>query len=180
MAKLVGKRYALALFETGLELDKVEEFEKEVSFIGKVLENDPELGVVLSHPKITKDEKKDLVNKLFKESISQEMLNFLYIVIDKRRERYINEIDSYYHQLYNEEKNILEVRAITAVPMNRKAEDKLKTILSNKLGKNIVLKNIVDNKVVGGVMLKIENKIIDGTVKGQLESIQKNLKSMKV
>ncbi|MBU5293079.1 F0F1 ATP synthase subunit delta [Anaerosalibacter bizertensis] len=180
MAKLVSKRYALALFETGLELDKIEEFKNEISFISKVLEKEPDLEAVLIHPKITKDEKKNLVDSLFKGSVSQELLNFLYVIIDKRRERYIREIDSYYHYLYNEEKNILEATAITAVPMDRKAEDKLKIILSNKLGKNIVLKNVVDKEVVGGVMLKVENKIIDGTVKGQLESIEKNLKSMKV
>jgi len=180
MAKLVSKRYALALFETGLELNKIEEFKGEMSFISQVLKKEDRLENILSHPKVTKNEKKDLLNSLFKEKVSQEILNFLYIVVDKRREKYIEEINNYYHHLYNEEKNIIEATAITAVPMDGKAEEKLKIILSNKLGKNVELKNLVDKDLIGGVMLKVENRIMDGTVRGQLESMEKNLNSMKV
>lgn len=83
MAELVSKRYASGLFEAGLELNKSDEFREEASFIRKVLSQEPELKVVLEHPKIGKDEKKRILSHIFKDSISKEMLNFLFVEIGR-------------------------------------------------------------------------------------------------
>jgi F-type H+-transporting ATPase subunit delta len=171
MAELISKTYALALFEAGLDLGKVNEFNKELDFLKDVFEGERKLLQILSHPKINKIEKKDILDKLFKEKISLEMLNFLYILIDKRREAYILEIVEQYKGLFNEHENIVKVVALSAVPMEEKSKSKLATVLSNKLNKKIELINEVDNSIIGGVLLKMENKIMDGTLKGQLESI---------
>lgn len=73
--------------------------------------------------------------------------------------------------MFNDHENIIKVVAVTAVPMEDKAKDKLSLVLKEKLKKTIELTNEIDKKLIGGVLLKVENKLIDGTVKGQLESI---------
>lgn len=171
MAKLVSSRYALALFEAGLELGKIDEFNKELDFLKAVFEKEVKLLQILNHPRISKDEKKQLIDKIFKEKLSQEMINFLYILVDKRREGFILDIVEEYKERFNEHENILNVVAITAIPMGKQSKDKLQVVLSNKLNKKIQLSNKVDKTIIGGVLLKVESKIIDGTVKGQLESI---------
>lgn len=180
MAKLVSKRYALALFETGLELDRLKQFKDEINNVSNVLDMEPKIEMILTHPKISNDEKKELLDNLFEKHVSREMLNFLYVIIDKRRERYIKEINEYYNFLYNEEKNIVSATVVTAVPMAKNQEEKLKVILNNKLNKNVELNNVVDKSIIGGAMLKVDNKVIDGSVKGQLDSIKKSLKAMRV
>ena len=180
MAKLVSKRYALALFETGLELDRLKQFKDEINNVSNVLEMEPKIEMILTHPKISNDEKKELLDNLFEKHVSREMLNFLYVIIDKRRERYIKEINEHYNFLYNEEKNIVSATVVTAVPMAKNQEEKLKVILNNKLNKNVELNNVVDKSIIGGAMLKVDNKVIDGSVKGQLDSIKKSLKAMRV
>ncbi len=176
MAELVSKRYASALFEAGLELNKIKEFNEELDFIKRILEEEPQLLQILKHPKINKDEKKDLMNKLFKNKTSEEIINFVYVLIDKRRDNHILEIADYYKELFNEHENIMKVTAITAVPMDKNDQEKLSFVLSNKLNKNIELTNEVDNTILGGVLLKVENKLMDGTLKGQLESIGRVIK----
>ena len=173
MAKLVGNRYASALFEAGMDLDKIQIFNKELEFLKEVFEGEEKLLQILHHPKIKKSEKRDLIDSIFKERISQEMMNFIYILIDKRREDHILEIVEEYKNLYNKHENIINVVAITAVPMEDKAKNKLITVLKDKLKKTIELTNKIDTGVMGGVLLKVEDKLIDGTVKGQLESIGK-------
>lgn len=173
MAELVSSRYALALFEAGLDLGKVNEFNKELDFLKAVFEKEIKLLQILTHPRIDKNEKRDLMDSLFKDRISQEMMNFLYILIDKRREGSIVDIIHRYQEIFNEHENIVKVVAITAVPMEEKFKSKLITVLSNKLNKKIELDNKVDGTILGGVLLKIANKQLDGTVKGQLESIGK-------
>ncbi len=110
--------------------------------------------------------------------VCQEMINFLYVIIDKRRESYLMSIANEFKKLFNEHENILEVTAITAVPMDKKVQDRLEIVLGNKMDKRINLRNIVDKDIIGGVLLRIENKIIDGTVKGQLESMRKTIKNV--
>ncbi|QQY79179.1 ATP synthase F1 subcomplex delta subunit [Keratinibaculum paraultunense] len=178
MAKLISNRYAYALFEAGLELNKLDEFKKDLEIIVHTLDMEPQIQDILSHPKISKNEKKDFVSNVFGKMVCQEMINFLYVIIDKRRESYFMSISNEFKKLFNEHENILEVTAITAVPMDKKAQDRLKVILGNKMNKTINLRNVVDKDIIGGVLLRIENKIIDGTIKGQLESMEKVIKNV--
>ena len=178
MAKLVANRYASALFEAGIDLEKINVFNDELDFLGGVFKEEEKLLRILHHPKIGKAEKRDLMNSLFKDKLSEEMINFLYILIDKRREGYILEIVEEYKKMFNKHENILNVVAITAVPMEDGAKDKLSLVLKDKLNKTIELTNEIDSKLIGGVLLKVEDKLIDGTVKGQLESIGKAIKGV--
>lgn len=175
MAELVSKRYALALFEAGLDLDKIDEFNKELDFLQTVFDQEEQLLQLLSHPRIKKDEKKDLINRIFKDKLSQELVNFIYILIDKRREAHIIDIITKYKELFNEHKNIIKVVAMTAVPMEEKARNKLVEVLASKLDKTVELTNEIDSSVIGGVVLNIENKVVDGSLKGQLDSLSKIL-----
>lgn len=172
MAKLISKAYASALFEAGLELDKIIDFQKELTALKEIFLSEPQLIEILQHPKVSKSEKKDLLEKLFKNRVSEELINFLFILIDKRRERNLFEIIEDYNILFNDHQRILKVEAVTAVAMDEKAKEKLKIVLKNKLNKNIELTNTIDKSIIGGVLLKIENKIVDGTLMGQLRSME--------
>lgn len=176
MANLVSRRYAFALFDAGLELNKLKEFKSDMSKISDVLVNNVDFQKILSHPKVSKAEKKDMLNSAFSKLVSEEILNFLYILVDKRRESSILEISKEFKKLFNEHENIIEVTAVTSVAMDDKSTKKLVEALESKLNKTVSLKNIVDTDVIGGVLLKIENKIIDGTIKGQLQEIEKAMK----
>ena len=176
MAKLVANRYASALFEAGIDLDKIKLFNNELDFLGKIFKEEEKLLQILHHPKIGKSEKRDIMDNLFKERLSEEMINFLYILIDKRRDGYILEIVEEYKKMFNKHENIVKVVAITAVPMEDTAKDKLTLVLKDKLKQTIELTNEIDKKLIGGVLLKVEDKLIDGSVKGQLESIGRAIK----
>lgn len=171
MAKLVANRYASALFEAGIDLEKTKEFNQQLDFLKEVFESEEKLLQILHHPKITDAEKVSLIDNLFKDRISQELINFLYILIDKRREGNILEIIEEYKVLFNKHENIISVTAITAVPMEEKAKTKLSQVLEDKFKKTVDLTNKIDETIIGGVLLKVEDKLVDGTLKGQLEAM---------
>ncbi|MEW8972572.1 MAG: F0F1 ATP synthase subunit delta [Tissierellaceae bacterium] len=178
MAKLVANRYASSLFEAGLELEKIEDFYGELESVGKVFHNENKLFQILTHPRVSKNEKKSLIETIFEKKISKEMINFLYIIIDKRRESYLFEIIQEYKAIFNEFKEIVDVVAITAVPMDEQAKNKLSIVLKNKLNKNIQLSNEVDKSIIGGVLLKMNDKVVDSTLTSQLKSMEAVLKSV--
>ncbi len=178
MAELIARSYSLALFEAGLELDRINEFKEEIKDVNDVLVSDERLLKILEHPKISKDDKKELLNSLFKDNISQEVLNFLYILVDKRREKNITSIYDSFLKEYNDYNGIVEVSALTAVELDEERKEKLAKILSEKMDKTIILKNIVDEDIIGGVILRTDDKVIDGSVKGQLKEIERAIKNV--
>ncbi|WP_425446170.1 F0F1 ATP synthase subunit delta [Dethiothermospora halolimnae] len=180
MAELVGKRYAEALFEVAIELDKLETFKEEINGVSHVFNNEPQLKTVFEHPKLSNNEKKDIINSIFKDRVSGEILNLLYILVDKRREKFVSDISKEYTILSNEEQGIIEAKAITAVKMSDKEKEKLQDKLSKKLDKTVILTNAVDEKVLGGVLLKIEDRVIDSSIQGQIEEIKKNLSNVRI
>lgn len=175
MAKLVSSRYSLALFEVGLELDKIEDFHRDLDFLAKTFENEPKLADILNHPKIGKDEKRSLIDKIFGKMLNLEVINFIYILIDKRREENIISIVKEYEKLLDAHKNRVNVKATTAIPMDDVATQNLINNLKKSLGKDINLTNVVDKKVLGGVLLEMNDALVDGTVRGQLEAMKKTL-----
>jgi len=180
MAKLIGRRYAEALFEAAIELDKLEQFRDEIKAVSDVFENEPQLKTIFEHPKLSKNEKKDIIKSIFGGKVSQEILNLCYIVVDKNREKHIKDISDQYIKLSNEKMGIVEAQAVTAVPMDEEEKLKLQNKLSEKLGKKVLLSNIVDEKLIGGVLVRIEDKVIDSSIKGKLEDIYKNLNNVRV
>lgn len=180
MAKLVGRRYAEALFEVAIELDKLEQFRDEILFISQVFQNEPKLNIIIQHPKISKAEKKDIINSIFKDRVCQEILNLMYIILDKERERDIQDISDEYINLFNEKYGIVDAQAITAIPMSEEEKLELEQKLSKKLDKKVNLVNIVNEDIIGGVLVKIKDKVIDESIRKQLDMLQKNLQGVKV
>lgn len=178
MAELVANRYAKALFEAGLELDKLDGFKEDLNLLVKALESHEDLARILAHPKISKDEKKKILKNIFNENVNVEFLNFLYVIIDKRREGHLESISERFTELYNDHNNIEEVTCFTAIPMEEESMEKLKDKLSKSMNKTIVLKNVVDKSILGGIVLKTGNKVIDGSYKGQLGEIEKLIKNV--
>lgn len=178
MAELVGKRYSASLFEVGIELDKMDTFHKEINFIKDIIEENNSILKILEHPEISKREKKDVVSEIFGEMVSKEILNFLFITIDKRREKNIINIVDEFNKLFKDYRGIVDIEAITAVPMNEEASERLKTVLRNKLEKKINLSNRVDPSIIGGVMLNMDEKIIDSTLKTQLGEMESMFKEI--
>lgn len=178
MAKLIGSRYASSLFEAGLELDKIENFYEELNFINNIFNSEAKLFQIFTHPRISKDEKKSLIDEIFKGRISKEISNFLFIIIDKRREKNLFEIIEEYKIIYNEYKEIIDVVAVTAVPMEEKSKRKLEVVLQNKLNKKVQLSNEIDKSIIGGVLLKLGDKIIDSTLISQLKDMEAVIKNV--
>lgn len=180
MAKLIGNRYASSLFDVGLELGKIEEFYGELGFINDIFMSEEKLFQIFTHPRISKDEKKSLVNEILLDRISKEVLNFLYIIIDKRREENLFEIIEEYRNIYDEHKGIVDVVAVTAVTMDNKSISRLQVVLENKLNKKVRLINELDNSIIGGVLLKMNNKLIDATLVSQLKSMEAIIKDVSI
>lgn len=172
----VGHLYAEALFELSLEQNELEKVYNDLTECSKVFEDHPDFVTLLDSPVVMKDEKHSIINKVFGEE-SGTVHDFICLVTDKNRIRYFGKIAEAFNALYDDHMGIKEMTVVTSVPLKADTREKLILKLEEKSGKKVKLKEEVDPSIIGGIVLKMGNTMIDDSVKGRLESIAKQLKS---
>lgn len=175
MINIIADRYAQALFEVGEETQTTSELYQELSELVDILNENKDLYNFLKSPLICREDKKNVMQNIFKNQLSDSMNNFLKVVIDKDRMSTIEYMKESYKSLLNEKNNILEGTAITAVKLTEKEIKDLEKNLSIKYNKNVTLNNIVDETILGGVLVKLGNEEIDGTVRTRLSKMKNQL-----
>lgn len=175
MEKLVAKTYATALFEVAIESNQLDQIGNELEYIDRTFTQYPEFYELYKTPQISSDEKKQIIAKVFQQEISPEVMNFLKIILDKRRTRVFEDITKEYQRLANAHNNIVEAVAITAVPMPDADKLALETKLSEITGKFVRLENKIDDSIIGGILVRIGDKVIDGTIQSRLNVLQESL-----
>ena len=175
MINVIADRYAQALFEVGEETQTTSELYQELKQLVDILNENKDLYNFLKSPLIGREDKKNVMNNIFEDQLSKNMNNFLKIVIDKDRISVIENIQESYKSLLNDKNNILEGTAITAVALNEKEIKDLEKNLSTKYNKNVTLTNVVDETILGGVLVKLGNEEIDGTIRTRLSRMKKQL-----
>lgn len=175
MINIVSSRYAEALFQVGEESNSTEKLYDELKAVVDIIIENNEFENILKSPIISKEDKKNLINNIFEKQIDKEMLNFLKILADKDRLSCLADIKEAYKALLNNKNNILEGVVITAVPMEGSELNALQAKLSTKYNKTVILKNEIDKSVLGGVLVRLGNEEIDGTVKYRLDKMKEQL-----
>ena len=171
MAEIVSERYALSLYEVAKEEKKTAELLEELEAVTQVFADNPDLMKVLKTPSIQFSEKKDTLQNVFGGRIDPYLLNFLMLITEKRRIGLLPEMTEAYKQQYYFEEGICEVHATTAAPMSAELTEKLKAKMCSVTGKKVVLKTKVDPSILGGIVVKVDNKQIDTSVKTRLQAV---------
>ncbi|MBS5794149.1 MAG: F0F1 ATP synthase subunit delta [Clostridiales bacterium] len=175
MAKLISKRYAVALFELAKETDKIDLFNSQVELIYNSIKNDKEFLTVLNHPRISGGEKFNLFQNIYKDNISEEILGLISIVVNKNRETEILEILETFLELVKDYKGITTAYVFSAIALNDEQLTKIKENLSKNLNKEIIIEASVKPELIGGLLINVDGKVIDNSIKRNLDDIKKSL-----
>lgn len=175
MISQVASRYAEALFDLAEEENQTSEIYSELVEIKDIINSNRNLYDILRSPFISKEEKRNVVSSLFMGKILTNNMNFLRVLIDNDRTTEISSIVLSYKMLLNKKNNIAEGEVITAIPLNNEQILELEEKLSAKYNKKIKLTNKIDENILGGVLIKLGNEEIDGTVKSRLIDLKETL-----
>jgi F-type H+-transporting ATPase subunit delta len=171
----IARRYAQALFSTAMKAGTVERVETDLEMIDALLRTSPRLLRILRAPTIGAAEKKELARRLFESQISNLTLRFLSLLIDKRREGVLPEINREFRSLSYGARGILPVTATVATHLTAEERARLIEALVRRTGKTIELSEEVDPELIGGMVLRLGDTIIDGSVAGQLRRLRQQL-----
>jgi F-type H+-transporting ATPase subunit delta len=173
--KDVYKAYAGALFDIGLQNNTLDYIEQDFKTIIQLLSSDNDLELFLSSYVIPSDKKKVLIDKLFSDKLSSDIICFLKVLIDNDRQSLISDIYSNFIEITDEHNNRKRIKIITAVKLSREIIEEIERVISGKLKMNIILVEEIDDTLIGGFKMKIDDTVIDGSIARDIASLKAQL-----
>jgi len=171
----IAKRYARAALETAEKSSLLEVFSSDFAFIRSTIESSRELKLLFKNPVTHKDKKLSIVEQLFSKRISKESINFLNFLIRKGRDSIILEILDSFKEIYNEYLGLLEVKIIGFNPLSEEQRSKIKESLERITSKKVNLSFELDKKIMGGLIIQINDTMLDSSVKRRLELLKEHM-----
>ncbi len=169
------KSYAEALFQVARAEETLDRVEEELTRLNKSLDSNAELREFLSDTKISSEGKKSGLSQIFGGKISAITLHWINMVVDQGRQRRLPVIIEAFLTLAQEAREKVTAEVITAIPLTQDLAKRLEQELSKVTKKRVFLKPMVDGSILGGVIVKVENKVIDGSVRHRLEEIKNEM-----
>lgn len=181
MAKLVSKTYGDALFDLALEDNKVDALFEEAKAVIEAFEKNTELGKMLGHPKIERKEKEEVVENIFKEMVSKDMTGLLVLMVSKTRQNDILPTLKYFISRVKEYKKIGTADVVTAKALTDVQKEKVeKRLLETTKYVEFEVNYSVDESLIGGMIIRIGDRVVDSSVKTKLGELAKDLKKIQL
>lgn len=180
MVELVSKRYGTAIYELAVENNNIKEVEEEIKTVLTILEEEKDLVEVLNHPKVVIDEKIKIVENIFKGKISDELLGLIIVTVNKSRQNFLSDIFKYCLSRIDEHNGIISAYISSAVELNTVQKDSIKNKLEKLTNKSVNMNYSVDESLIGGLVIRIGDRIVDNSVKEKIRNLSKELYSVEV
>jgi len=174
----VAAQYANAVIQLA-EKERVEQkLQDDLHLINEAVSSSSEFDLVLRHPGFTPAQKKELIVKLFSGKVHDLTLRLLELLVDRRRLELLPYIEAEFLKLWREKRGLVLGTLTYAEKPDSKTLNEIKERLAKQLGKTIELNEKEDKSLIGGYVLRIGDQVIDGSVKGRLQTIEKSLMSV--
>ena len=172
---IVAERYAMALLEIAKEKNILDQLAEEARAVNEVFASNADITSFLKHPKVSSQKKQQFITEAFA-GVSQEMKNTLMLMIERQRIDEIGPMAAGLVNLINDVKSVAEAQVYTTRPLTDAEREAISTVFAAKIGKqSLKIDNIVDRDLIGGIKLRIGNRIFDGSVSGKLQRLERQL-----
>lgn len=173
---LLAKRYAKAIFNLGKENGQLKLYLDKLYEIRNFLKANSEIYKALISPIFPFAEKKEVMTMVADALECDDILkSFLDLLVERSRVGLIELICNAYQEYYDEELNVIRAKVKTAVPLSEELQEKLRQTLIKLAGRNVEIDIEEDPSIIGGLVVKMGDKVWDGSIKTQLENIRQNL-----
>lgn len=168
-----SKIYANALAELTLDKDVIINDLKQII---EVFEKSGDLRAILSNSSVNSGKKKEIITEIFGGKIDEKLVNFLYILTEKNKINLLNEILASFEQISAENSGVSVVQIISAVELNQDYKQRIIQKLEAKLNKKVEPVWDIEPEIIGGLIFKINDTVIDSSLKNKIENFSKVMK----
>lgn len=181
MAKLVSKTYGDALFSVAVEENRVDTFAEEAKVLATVFSENQELQKLMDNPKIIKEDKIKLIEETFTSHVSKEIIGLIALLISKGHSKDISSVFDYFIALVKEEKKIGTAFVTTAVELTDIQKSAVeKRLLKTTRYESFEMNYSVDKSLIGGMVIRIGDRVVDSSIKTKLYELSKQLRSIQI
>ena len=170
----IARVYAEALFEVAKEKGKLDVIRDQLGEFVGVLERDRDLQVFFFSPYFSSGEKRDGLERAIS-GAEPELINFLELLIDKHRMPVIFRLRARFDELWAEENKLLEVTLTSAVELDPEIVNRVGGEIERQTGRKIQLQSAVDEGILGGLVLRVGNMVLDASLRNKLEKLRKQV-----
>jgi len=170
----MARPYATAVFKRAKETVGAAKWSEQLAFMSAVIAN-KEMFALVNNPKVKKEKLTGLLLDISQGQIDNEGSNFLKTLLQNNRLALLPDIAKQFEELKAEDEGYIEVDVLTAFPFTKEAEKKFAASLEKKLSKKVHINVAVDKSLIGGVLVRAGDQVIDGSIRGQLQNLRKAL-----
>ena len=171
----INVRYAKAFFLTAKEKKLLETFNADIQLINEVCKTSTDFILLLESPIIKVSNKEKLITEIFKGKVHETTLNFLLLIVKNKREVHIPGICRNFLDLTRKDQNIRSALLVTATVVPSEMISKISSLLEEQLKSKVELTSKVDENIIGGIVLRLEDKQYDASVATQIKKIKQKL-----
>jgi F-type H+-transporting ATPase subunit delta len=170
----IAEVYARALFEVAKDHDVLDEVHEELAEVAKALDENRDLSVFFFSPYFSTDEKKEALGRTI-EGAQPALMNFLEALIERHRMPVIFRIAQRFQALWDEERKLLPVQVTSAVELDESTVKEIGDQVGEQTGRTVELSSSVDPEILGGIVLRVGNFILDASIRNSLEQLRKQV-----
>jgi F-type H+-transporting ATPase subunit delta len=170
----VAEVYARALFEVAVEHDKLDEIHEQLGQFADALGENRDLATFFFSPYFSTDEKKDALARAI-EGAETTFMNFLEALVERHRMPVIFRIRSRFEELWEEERKLLPVQVTSAVELDEDTVNGIGRRIGEQIGRTVELSSNVDPEIIGGIVLRVGNFVMDASIRNRLEQLRKQV-----
>jgi F-type H+-transporting ATPase subunit delta len=171
----VARSYAQTLFALAERHEGLEAFGAGIDLVTDLLDENPRFRLFLETPRISDADRKATIRRVFEDRLPRQLLHFVLVTIDKRRQRLLREIAAEFHTLVDEREGREHVDVTVARPLDEATTELLADRLSSLLGKTAIPHLRVKPEILGGVVVRTGDTIYDGSVRRHMEAMRRRL-----
>lgn len=171
----VANKYASALHSFAQEKDKITDIEEDLRAVVDFLKDNKKIRAVLEHPLLDKNEKKEIISEIFKNLKNPEVLNLLKLLVDRKRFDIVEMLFLEYERLANYTRKVAIAEVTTAIELSDELKEQFKKTLEKYTGKEIRLVLKTDPSIIGGVITRIGDSVIDASITRRLSKMYENI-----
>jgi ATP synthase F1 delta subunit len=170
----IARVYADALFEAAKDANKLDTLQEQVGQFADALDESRDMQVFFFSPYFSSAEKSEGIGKVLS-GADPELINFLELLVEKHRMPVLFRIRRRFDALCAEENKELEVTVTSAVELDGGTVDEIGDAIAKQTGRKVELNSNVDDSILGGLVLRVGNMVLDASVRNQLEKLRKNV-----
>lgn len=171
----INVRYAKAFFSLAKEKGLTGELQKDAGLISSVCSSISDFIVLIESPIVSSSGKIKAIKSIFEGKVNPLSLNFLALIVENRREKYIPGIFRNLEELYRKDEGIKTAILTTAMPLDEAIVGQIRQSLEIEFGAKVELSQIIDEELIGGFVLRIDDNQYDASISAQLKKIQEKL-----